>query len=90
MAKEGKLQKVIPVFKTIFPLIGKKYPAFFFIKILDMIFSTIKPFIGLFITPLIIDELISISIITIYSYWCLFRFYSLACYNFMPQQNYEI
>lgn len=59
MAKEGKLQKVIPVFKTIFPLIGKKYPAFFFIKILDMIFSTIKPFIGLFITPLIIDELIT-------------------------------
>ena len=30
MAKEGKLQKVIPVFKTIFPLIGKKYPAFFY------------------------------------------------------------
>lgn len=59
MAKEGKLHKVIPVFKTLFPIIGKKYPAFFVIKTLDMIFSTLHPFIGIFITPLLIDELIT-------------------------------
>lgn len=57
MAKEGKLNKVIPVFKALFPIIAKKYPAFFIIKTVDMIFSTLKPFIGIFITPLIIDEL---------------------------------
>lgn len=58
MAAKNKLNKVLPVFKTIFPIIGKKYPGFFVIMILDTIFNTINPFISLIISPLIIDELL--------------------------------
>lgn len=58
MANQKKLTKVIPVFKTLFPIIGRKYPGFFVIMILDMIFSSINPFISLTITPMIIDELL--------------------------------
>jgi len=58
MKDTKKLQKVIPVFKTMFPLISKKYPGFFVAKILETIFNTIRPFISLLITPLLIDELI--------------------------------
>ena len=55
--EKGKLKKVKPVFKTIFPLLAKKYPGYFVNEVVNIIFSSINPFIAITITPLLIDEL---------------------------------
>ena len=52
------MHKIISVIKVLFKTTAKKYPVFFILKILRMIVTTVMPFIALFISPLIVDEII--------------------------------
>ena len=52
------MRKIIDVIKALFSTAGKKYPVFFFLKIIRMLINIGKPFITLFISPLIVDEII--------------------------------
>lgn len=60
MEKEIKsVQKILPVIKLLFPTAARKYPLFFVLEILKTLIEILQPFLGLFITPLLIDELIT-------------------------------
>ncbi|MCR5322770.1 MAG: ABC transporter ATP-binding protein/permease [Lachnospiraceae bacterium] len=52
------MRKIIPVIKLLFGTTIKKYPVFFILKILRMLITTAMPFIALFISPLIVDEIV--------------------------------
>ncbi len=52
------MHKIISVIKVLFKTTAKKYPVFFILKILRMIVTTVMPFIALFISPLIVDEIV--------------------------------
>jgi len=59
MEKSKKLEKVIPVFKNMFPIIWKKYPLYFVVRVMEILFNSAAPFVGIILTPKIIDELIN-------------------------------
>ncbi len=52
------MRKIIPVIKVLFGTTLKKYPGFFVMKIFRMIVTTVMPFIALFVSPLIVDEIV--------------------------------
>ncbi|MBP5248956.1 MAG: ABC transporter ATP-binding protein [Lachnospiraceae bacterium] len=52
------MRKIIPVIKVLFKTTWKKYPIFFVLKVFRMLVTTAMPFIGLFISPLIVDEIV--------------------------------
>ena len=52
------MRKIIPVIKLLFGTTIKKYPVFFVLKILRMLITTAMPFVALFISPLIVDEIV--------------------------------
>lgn len=51
------MRKILTVTKTLFGTTAKKYPLFFVLEALKNIIDCIRPFIGLTLTPLIIDEI---------------------------------
>ncbi len=52
------MRKIIPVIKVLFGTTIKKYPVFFVLKIVRMVINIAMPFIALFISPLIVDEIV--------------------------------
>lgn len=52
------MHKIIAVIKVLFKTTAKKYPFFFALKIFRMLVTTAMPFIALFISPLIVDEVV--------------------------------
>lgn len=60
MAKENKqkaIHKLLPVMKVMFSTAGKKYPWFFVLETLKTLVQAAQPFLGVFVTPLLVDEL---------------------------------
>ena len=53
-----KMRKIIAVIKVLFSTAAKKYPVFFVLKVIRMIINIGMPFLGLFISPLIVDEIV--------------------------------
>lgn len=51
------IQKLLPVMKVMFSTAGKKYPWFFVLETLKTLVQTAQPFLGVFMTPLLVDEL---------------------------------
>ena len=51
------MNKILKVVKTLFGTAVKKYPWFFVLETLKTINSVFMPFIGIIITPMIIDEI---------------------------------
>ncbi|MCR5767854.1 MAG: ABC transporter ATP-binding protein/permease [Lachnospiraceae bacterium] len=54
-----KNNKIIPVIKVLFPTAAKRFPLFFPLEALKTVIEIIRPFIAIFMTPLIVDELIN-------------------------------
>ena len=52
------MHKVTSVIRVLFGTAAKKYPGFFVLKVLRMAVNTAMPFIALFISPLIVDEIV--------------------------------
>ena len=52
------MRKITAVIKVLFGTAAKKYPMFFVLKVLRMIITTLMPFIALFISPMIVDEIV--------------------------------
>lgn len=60
MAKENKqkaIHKLLPVMKVMFSTAGKQYPWFFVLETLKTLVQVAQPFLGVFVTPLLVDEL---------------------------------
>lgn len=60
MAKENKqkaIHKLLPVMKVMFSTAGKQYPWFFVLETLKTLVQAAQPFLGVFVTPLLVDEL---------------------------------
>lgn len=56
--KEKKaIHKLFPVMKVMFSTAWKKYPWFFVLETLKTLVQTAQPFLGVFVTPLLVDEL---------------------------------
>ena len=53
-----QMRKVFPVIKVLFGTASKKYPMFFVLEVIKTIMSVAQPFIGIFISPLIVDEIV--------------------------------
>ena len=52
------MRKIVSVIKVLFSTAAKKYPVFFVLKVIRMLVTTFMPFIALFISPLIVDEIV--------------------------------
>ena len=52
------MHKIVSVIKVLFSTAAKKYPGFFVLKVIRMLVTTFMPFIALFISPLIVDEIV--------------------------------
>ena len=52
------MHKIVSVIKVLFGTTAKKYPVFFVLKVIRMLVNAGMPFIGLFISPLIVDEIV--------------------------------
>ena len=52
------MRKITEVIKVLFSTAGKKYPVFFVLKTIRMLISIAMPFIALFISPRIVDEIV--------------------------------
>ena len=52
------MHKITSVIRVLFGTTAKKYPVFFVLKVLRMAVTTVMPFIALFISPLIVDEIV--------------------------------
>ncbi len=52
------MRKIIAVIKILFSTAAKKYPVFFVLKIIRMLINIGMPFVALFISPLIVDEIV--------------------------------
>ena len=52
------MRKIIAVIKVLFGTAGRKYPGFFVLKVIRMIVNIGMPFIALFISPRIVDEIV--------------------------------
>lgn len=60
MAKENKqkaIHKLLPVMKVMFSTAGKQYPWFFVLETLKTLVQAAQPFLGVLVTPLLVDEL---------------------------------
>ena len=57
--KHKSIHKLFPVIKVLFSTAGKKYPWFFVFEALKTLVQVAQPFVGILVTPLIIDELIT-------------------------------
>lgn len=51
------IHKLFPVMKVMFSTAGKKYPWFFVLEALKTLVQAAQPFLGVFMTPLLVDEL---------------------------------
>ena len=51
------IQKLFPVIRTLFSTAGRQYPWFFVMEALKTLIQIFQPFLGLFLTPLLVDEL---------------------------------
>ncbi|MBO2516590.1 MAG: ABC transporter ATP-binding protein [Clostridiales bacterium] len=56
----SSFQKLKAVIKELFPAAAKKFPAFFPLEGLKTLTDVLMPFLGIFLSPLIIDELVSL------------------------------
>lgn len=57
--KQKTIHKLFPVIKVMFSTAGKKYPWFFVLEALKTLVQVAQPFLGILVTPLMVDELIS-------------------------------
>lgn len=57
--KQKTLHKLIPVIKVMFSTAGRKYPWFFVFEIMKTLIQVAQPFVGILMTPLLVDELIT-------------------------------
>ena len=51
------IQKLFPVIRTLFSTAGRQYPWVFVMEALKTLIQIFQPFLGLFLTPLLVDEL---------------------------------
>lgn len=51
------IHKLLPVIKVMFSTAGKRYPWFFVLETLKTLVQVAQPFVGILITPLLVDEL---------------------------------
>ena len=51
------LKKIIAVIRTLFPTAARRYPMFFVMEGLKTVISILQPFLGILVTPLLVDEL---------------------------------
>ncbi len=51
------LKKIIAVIRTLFSTAARKYPMFFVMEGLKTLISILQPFLGILVTPLLVDEL---------------------------------
>ena len=56
--KTSQIKKIFLVIKVLFGTAAKKYPMFFVLETLRTLLSVAQPFIGIFISPLIVDEIV--------------------------------
>ncbi|MCR5683884.1 MAG: hypothetical protein K6G81_00485 [Lachnospiraceae bacterium] len=52
------MHKILAVIKVLFKTTIRKYPGFFILKIIRMAVSIVMPFIAVFISPMIVDEIV--------------------------------
>lgn len=57
--RQKTIHKLFPVIKVMFSTAGKKYPWFFVFESLKTLVQILQPFIGILVTPLLVDELIT-------------------------------
>lgn len=60
MAKENKqkaIHKLFPVMRVMFSTAGKQYPWFFVLEALKTLVQAVQPFLYVFVSPLLVDEL---------------------------------
>ena len=55
--KTKSVHKLFPVIKVLFGTATKKYPLFFVLETFKMLVQVAQPFLGIFISPLLVDEL---------------------------------
>lgn len=56
--KNGSFDTVVKTLKYFFPAAWKKYPGYFIVSILRTIVNIAQPFVAIFTSPLLIDELL--------------------------------
>lgn len=52
-----KPNRLFPVLRALFPAAAKKYPLFFPLEGCKTLISVVQPFLGIYVTPLLVDEL---------------------------------
>lgn len=55
--KKKTIHKLFPVMKVLFSAAGKRYPRFFVLEAAKTLVQAVRPFAGILITPLLVDEL---------------------------------
>lgn len=55
--KVKTIHKLLPVISVMFSTAGKRYPRFFVLETLKTLVQVAQPFVGILITPLLVDEL---------------------------------
>ncbi len=55
--KTKSVHKLFPVIKVLFGTAAKKYPLFFVLETFKMLVQVAQPFLGILVTPLLVDEL---------------------------------
>ena len=53
-----EFKKIFETISLLFSTAGKKYPGFFVIQIIKTLATIGQPFIAIFVSPLIIDEIV--------------------------------
>lgn len=51
------MHKIVTVIKTLFGTASKKYPLFFVLELIKTIVQALMPFVGIVLTPMIVDEI---------------------------------
>lgn len=54
---EKKPNRLFPVIGALFPTAARKYPLFFPLEGCKTLISVVQPFLGIYLTPLLVDEL---------------------------------
>lgn len=54
---EKSLKKICAVVRVLFSTAARRYPWFFVLEAVQMLVQAARPFLGIFITPLLVDEL---------------------------------
>lgn len=55
--KVKNIYKLLPVIRVMFSTAGKRYPWFFVLETVKTLVQTAQPFLGILVTPLLVDEL---------------------------------